>query len=162
VQRLKELVEFEVKLLEARRHDPVGMFDHFCTHAQHSYVLESSHPYSNEEIDQCLEIDIEGATDGVCIAFDPRSDTRAGDGHISFLLEGATREDWHIQGISGVSQLYRGRGLELNLRASAERQERQETPPEGEWADENYNLPGVNGCPPLYLPSGRFVIRWET
>lgn len=88
VWRLQELVGEEVQRVERRCPHPLQVFERFCGSVEVGYVLESSHPYSSEPIDQCVEVHLEEAAGrGVCVAFDPRSDTRAGEGHISFLLE---------------------------------------------------------------------------
>jgi hypothetical protein len=235
VLKLQESIDREAAMLHARQNGPlkvggwdvslpatkealtrrslvvVQLFERFCSTVQNGYVLESSHPYADSEIDQCVEVLLDPQTpgplpQGVCIAFDPRSDTRAGDGHISFLLEGPSRpgsaeqreEPGAIHEVRGVSRLFRGRGLLLNTASKAGKkgggEGKQEGGDEGAekdkeeggdkvglprneggagavevegeggipevvWPDEQLALPGVNGNPPLFMPSNRFIIR---
>ena len=191
VWRLQELVSTEVRKMEIKRSQSsssqgfedmggqhLDIFEQFCQGVNSGYVMETSHPYSSvDEIDQCLEVAMDdpvvagvaGSQSGgwgICIAFDPRSDTRAGDGHISFLVEDQQQQQnlKHIRGdssihdIKAVSLLFRPRGLELNL-AQKSSQDDDTIEPDSVWPDEEVNLPGVNGCPPLFLPTNRFIIR---
>jgi len=111
------VIDLEVQALsEKKKKDPMGLFEMVCKGVESGYVLESSHPYASENIDQCVEVSqtvncisaksapkrvreesafvliiwqvaVDGPWKGICIVFDPRSDTRAGQGIISFLIE---------------------------------------------------------------------------
>lgn len=188
VWRLQELVSKEVQLMEGKssqtRSMEVGaekshlaIFERFCQSVDSGYVMESSHPYSSlDEIDQCMEVamdnpgvaagDSKDGKWGICIVFDPRSDTRAGDGHISFLVEDQQNNNESIiHDIKTVSMLFRPQGIDFHLKHHQHRGKEQDAAtansprPEGVWPDEEVNLPGVNGCPPLFLPTNRFIIR---
>lgn len=109
--RLQDLVSAEALRWGRRGHDPVALFDQFCACVELGYVLESSHPYLSEAIDQCVEVCLEEGQGGVCVAFDPRCDTRGGHGGISFHYD-VTDHDGATRSV-GVS--FCGLGLEVNM-----------------------------------------------
>ena len=51
-----QVIDVEVRSLSDRKKDPVGAFEMVCKGVESGYVLESSHPYASQDIDQCVEV----------------------------------------------------------------------------------------------------------